>query len=264
MRAALLLLLVLPLTVAGAQRRGGFGRMQELMGDENEYYRHPDFRGNVKYDGRFTFARIKYRGYGGFTNQGPGWSHDYPRAEAHLMRIMRTITSMRPFIESTEAIGGNVFALDDPALMKYPVAYFSEPGHWNPTDKEVAGFRNYLMKGGFVIFDDFQGPGQWMNFLQQMRRVLPNARIVPVERDHPIFDSFFKINLDLIGGQYNGAPVYYGIYQDNDPAKRLIAIVNFENDVGEMWEYSTDRFSAVPSNEAYKLGVNYLIYALTH
>ena len=263
MRFALVLLLLCPVA-ADAQRRGGFGRMREMLGNENEYYRHPDDRGNVKYDGRFTFARIKYRGYGGFTDQGPGWSHDYPRAEAHLMRIMRTIPSLRPFVESPAAIGGNIFALDDPELMKYPVAYFSEPGHWNPTEQEVAGFRNYLSKGGFVIFDDFQGPGQWMNFLQQMRKVLPNARVVPVEPTHPIFDSFFKINLDLIGGQYNGAPVYYGIYQDNDPAKRLIAIVNFENDVGEMWEYSTDRFSAVPSNEAYKLGVNYLIYALTH
>jgi hypothetical protein len=264
MRLVLLLLLVALATPADAQRRGGFGRMREMLGDENEYYRHPDFRGNVKYDGRFVFARIKYRGYGGFTDQGPGWSHDYPRAEAHLMRIMREITSLRPFIESPAAIGGNVFALDDPELMKYPVAYFSEPGHWRPTDAEVAGFRMYLAKGGFVIFDDFQGPSQWMNFVQQMQRVLPGARVVPVERTHPIFDSFFRINLDAIGGQYNGAPVYFGIYQDNDPKKRLMAIVNFENDVGEMWEYSTERFSPVPSNEAYKLGVNYLIYALTH
>ncbi len=262
-RLLIALALLLPVTAADAQRRG-FGRMREMLGDENEYYRHPEFNGNVKYDGRFVFARIKYRGYGGFTNQGPGWSHDYPRAEMHLMRIMREITSLRPFIESRDIIGGNVFALDDPDLMRYPVAYFSEPGHWAPTDAEVAGFRNYLSKGGFVIFDDFQGPGQWMNFLQQMKRVLPAARIVPLEPTHPIFDSFFKINLSLIPGAYGQPPVYYGIYQDNDPRKRLIAIINFENDVGEMWEWSTEGFSAVPTNEAYKLGVNYLIYALTH
>jgi hypothetical protein len=264
MRALALLLLAVLSAPVDAQRRGGFGRMQELMGDENDYYRHPDFRGNLRYDGRFVFARIKYRGFGGFTDQGPGWSHDYPRAEAHLMRIMREITSLRPFVESPEAIGGNVFALDDPQLMKYPVAYFSEPGHWRPTDEEVAGFRNYLTKGGFVIFDDFQGQVQWLNFVRQMQRVLPRSRIVPLEPSHPIFDSFFKINLQLIGQSYNGIPTYYGIYQDNDPKKRLIAIINFENDVGEMWEYSTERFSPVPSNEAYKLGVNYLIYALTH
>jgi hypothetical protein len=261
----LVVALVLLLPIAGADAQGrGFGRMRSMLGDETEYYKHPEFNGNVKYDGRFVFARIKYRGFGGFTQQGPGWSHDYPRAEAHLMRIMREITSLRPFIESQDIIGGNVFALDDPELTRYPVAYFSEPGHWNPTEQEVLGFRNYLTKGGFVIFDDFQGPGQWMNFVQQMKRVLPAARVVPLEPTHPIFDSFFKINLSLIPGAYGQPPVYYGIYQDNDPRKRLIAIVNFENDVGEMWEYGAEGFSPVPTNEAYKLGVNYLIYALTH
>jgi len=238
--------------------------MRRMLGDANEYYTPPDFRGNVPYDGRFVFARIKYRGYEHFTNQGPGWAHDYPRAESHLMRIMREITSLRPFIESDRAIGGNVFALDDPDLMKFPVAYFSEPGGWFPTDAEVAGFRKYFQKGGFVIFDDFQGPRDWMNFTQQMQRVLPGARILPLEATHPIFDSFFRIDLSLLGQQYNTLPVYYGIFQDNDPKKRLIAIINFENDVGEYWEWSDRGFSPVPSNEAYKLGVNYLIYALTH
>lgn len=264
-RALVALLILSPLGDALAQREGGFGgRMRQLLGDQNEYYEHPDFRGNVPYDGRFVFARIKYRGYGGFTNQGPGWSHDYPRAEAHLMRIMRELTSLRPFIESPLAIGGNVFALDDPALMKYPVAYFSEPGYWEPTEKEALGFRNYLLKGGFVIFDDFEGPAHWMNFTHQMRRVLPGARIVQLDASHPIFDSFFKVDLTLLGQQYRGVPAYFGIFQDNDPKKRLIAIINFENDVGEYWEYSDRGFSPVPTNEAYKLGVNYLIYALTH
>ena len=66
--------------VATAQRdRGEFGRMRGMMGDQNEFYQHPEFRGNTPYDGRFTFARIKWRGFAHFTNQGPGWSHDYPR-----------------------------------------------------------------------------------------------------------------------------------------------------------------------------------------
>jgi hypothetical protein len=260
-------LLLAPLvSTAEAQRRGrGDPRLQQMLGGEDEYYNHPDFRGNVPYDGRFTFVRIKYRGFANFTDQGPGWSHDYPRAESHLMRIMAQLTSMRPFIESSRAIGGNVLALDDPDLMKYPVAYFSEPGGWFPNDKEVLGFRNYLRKGGFVIFDDFQGPRHWANFTQQMQRVLPGARVVQLEASHPIFDAFFKVDLSILGRTYNTQPVYYGIYQDNDPKKRLIAIINFENDVGEFWEFSDRGFNPVPvSNEAYKLGVNYLIYALTH
>lgn len=260
--ALFVVVLLSPMASADAQR--GFGRMREMLGDPNEYYVPPDFHGNAPYDGRFMFARIKYRGFAHFTNEGPGWSHDYPRAEEHLMRIMREITSLRPFIESGDITGGNIFALDDPELMRYPVAYFSEPGGWLPTDAEVLGFRKYLQKGGFVIFDDFQGARDWMNLVQQMQRVLPGARIVPIDSTHPIFDAFFKIDLNLLGTQYNSRPVYYGIYQDNDPKKRLIAILNFENDVGEYWQWSDRGFSPVPSNEAYKLGVNYLIYALTH
>jgi hypothetical protein len=251
--------------VAAAQRdRGEYGRLRGMMGDQSEFYQHPEFRGNTPYDGRFTFARIKWRGYAHFTNQGPGWSHDYPRAESHLMRIMMEITSLRPFIESDKAVGGNVLALDDPELFKYPVAYLSEPGGWFPTEKEVLGLRNYLTKGGFIIFDDFSGR-DWMNFVQQMTRVLPQGRVVQLDTKHPIFDAFFKVDLSMLASQFGRPPVYFGIFQDNDPKKRLIAIINYENDVGEFWEWSGQGYSPVPiSNEAYKLGVNYIIYALTH
>ena len=255
--------LLAPIAVAGAQR-DFFDRSRGMLGDPNEYYKPPEFRGNTKYDGRFTFARIKYRGYAHFTNEGPGWAHDYPRAESHFMRIMRELTTMDPFIESSAAVGGNIFALDDPELFRYPVAYLSEPGGWFPTDQEVAGLRSYLLKGGFLIVDDFGGTRDWMNFTAQMQRVLPSARPVELNGDHPIFDSFFKIDLALLEHGYRGMPSYFGIFQGNDPTKRIMAIVNFNNDIGDYWEWSDRGFDPLPSNEAYKLGVNYLIYALTH
>lgn len=266
----LVLLLLTPLTGVLAQRdRGEFGRMRRMLGDQNEFFVPPDFKGNVPYDGRFVFARIKYRGYSHYSGrEGPGWSHDYPRAESHLMRIMQEITTMRPFIESPLAVGGNILALDDPELFKYPVAYLSEPGGWFPTDQEVLGLRNYLLKGGFIIIDDFDGAAMsqdWMNFQQQMQRVLPTGRIVQLDETHPIFDSFFKIDLGALESTYRGRPSYFAIFKDNDPKKRIMAIINFNNDVGEYWQWSGTGFSPVPiTNEAYKLGVNYLIYALTH
>jgi hypothetical protein len=273
MRFTLLIVLALllaPLASASAQRRG-MGDAMAAFGDPNEYWNHPEFRGNVPYDGRFTFARIKYRGFAHFTNEGPGWAHDYPRAEAHLMRIMREVSTLRPFIQRGPIVGGNIYALDDPELMKYPVAYFSEPGGWRPTEREVLGMRAYLLKGGFIIFDDFSGPSDWLNFTQQMQRVLPKARIVEVEANHPIFDSFFRIDVNAMRGGQNvfgpqrGRPTYYGIFQDNDPKKRLISIINFNNDIGDFWQFSDEGFFPVEmSNEAYKLGVNYIIYALTH
>ena len=239
-------------------------------GDPNEYFSPPDWRGNIPYDGRVTFARIKYRGYSHWNGrEGPGWSHDYPRAEEHFMRIIREITTIRPFVESPQAIGSNIFALDDPELTKYPIAYLSEPGGWFPDDKEILGLRNYMLKGGFVIVDDFDaGDGTDLaHFIQVMQRILPAARIVDIPESHPIFDSFFKVDLRLMEGgegNYGGRARYLGIYQDNDPKKRLMMIVNLNLDIGEHWQWSDRGFSPVPSNEAYKLGVNYLIYALTH
>jgi len=263
--ASMLLVLCVASSAAHAQRRGDRDGFMRYFGDPNEYYTPPAFRGNVKYDGRFTWVRLKYRGYARMSDEGPGWSHDYPRSDTHLMKIMREVTSMRPFLQRGEITGGNILAMDDPELMKYPVAYLSEPGGWQPNDKEVAGLSTWFQKGGFLIVDDFGGPGHWMNLVQQMQRVLPKAKIVQLDATHPIFDSFYKIDLNIIGHTYYGVPGYFGIFEDNDPKKRLIAILNYNNDIGEFWEFSDEGFDPIPvTNEAYKLGVNYLVYALTH
>jgi len=224
----------------------------------------PGVPGNVPYDGRFTFARIRFATLGGPQGWFEGhpdvkWDHDFPRAERHLMHIMADVTLLRPYLE-----GGNIFTLDDPELMKYPVAYLCEPGFWDPSEAEVLGLRNYLAKGGFIIFDDFFG-GHWYNFETQMRKVLPQARLVPLDASHPIFDSFFHIEQLDFGADQRGRPQYYGIFEDNDPAKRLVAVVNYNNDIGEYWEWSdTGMMPVEPTNEAYQLGVNYVVYGMTH
>jgi len=265
--AAIAVLAALP---PGADAQGrGRRDMQRYFGDDNSFYAPPDFNGNAKYDGRFTFARVKYRGYECFMGQGPGWAHDYPRAESHFMRILKSVSTMKPFVESGPIVGGNILALDDPELAKYPVAYLSEPGGWRPTEGEVHGLRNYLQKGGFLIVDDFEEQctrgGDMTNFTIQVGRVLPNARLLVIPESHPIFDSFYKVNLNAFAGPRGGPrPVWYGVFQDNDPRKRLMIVANYLLDMGELMEYSDQGFQLVPTNEAYKLGVNYLIYALTH
>jgi len=220
---------------------------------------------NVPYDGRFTFARIRFDPMGGesdfFGRRDLKWDHDFPRAERNFMRILRELSTVRPYMD-----GGNVFALDDPELFKYPLAYMSEPGFWEPTDKEAAALRTYLQKGGFIIFDDFFG-AHWYNFETQLRRVLPQARFVPLDPSHPIFDSFFRIEVPAgtNGGGRRGQAQFVGVFEDNDPTKRLLMIANYNNDIGENWEWSDSGFIPVElSNEAYKLGVNYVVYAMTH
>lgn len=220
--------------------------------------------GNQPYDGRVVFVRLRYSmGFGGFGRRGGGreapWAHDYPTADVHMMKILNEITIARPRVD-----GSNVLGLDDPELHNYPIAYMSEPGFWAPDDDEATGLRNYLMKGGFIIFDDFRGY-DWDNLQQQMRRVLPEANWVQLDSTHPVFHSFFEIDDLNYLTSYNGYPTYYGIFEQNDPRKRLIAIANRDNDLGEYWEYSDTGYAPVDlSNQAYKFGVNYFIYALTH
>lgn len=224
---------------------------------------------NIRYDGRFTFARLRYTtGPGGYYYRGlPAWAHGYDLAEVNLMKIMREVTALRPHVEETNAL-----ALDDPELMKYPVAYMTEAGYWTMTDHEAAALREYFLKGGFVIFDDFRddfyrGGGGWANFEVQIRRVLPDAKFVDLDPSHPIFHSFFDIDtFDNLPQFYDrGRPVFRGIFENNDPKRRLLAIINFNTDVSNFWEFSATGWVPVEeSNEGYKLGVNYLMYGLTH
>ncbi len=235
---------------------------QDIRGGGRRDREEIPFAGNTPYDGRLTFARIRYNplgGEGGF-RRDLKWDHDFPRAERNLMKIVRELSLIRPYMN-----GGNVFTADDPALHRFPIAYLSEPGFWTVSDAEATGLSAYLQKGGFLIFDDFFG-GHWFNFESQMRRVLPNSRIVRLDASHPIFDSFFHItSLDMHHPYFGGAAEFHGIFEDNDPSKRLMVIINYNNDIGDYWEWSDGGFVPIElSNEAYKLGVNYLMYALTH
>jgi hypothetical protein len=243
----------IPLAVA-AQRGGGF-----LGGGRVNTYP------NLTYDGQFTFARIRYRAMLG-RRGGGGWSADYPLMEQNLTAMMAELTSVRPRTD-----GSNVHDLDDPELLKYPVAYLSEPGYWYPSETEVQGLRDFLDKGGFLIVDDFHFENEWAVFERAMRSVRPEARIDRLDVTHPVFNSFFNIKSLRVPypGNLGESGLYgefYGIYEDNDPAKRLEVVINYNMDVGDYveWAQSSRSYSFEPTNEAYKFMINYVIYGLTH
>jgi len=211
---------------------------------------------NVPYDGRFTFVRLRYPEV-----RSTGWSFDYPAMERHFMKVVSEITTIGPVVD-----GSNVHDLDDPELHRYPIAYLSEPGYWVMSESEAKGLRDYLLKGGFLIVDDFMGR-EWYNFEEQMKRVLPDAQIVPMDVSHPIFDSFFR--LESLHMTYPNRPQiqaeFHGIFENNDPAKRLMVIINYNNDIGDYMEWSNDDLYPVNlTNDAYKFAVNYVTYGLTH
>jgi len=226
---------------------------------------------NVRYDGRFTFVRVRYEtAPGGYWSGGrPSWVHGYPVAEENLMRIMTDLSFLNPRTD-----GFDVLSLDDPELFKYPVVYIIEVGWWTLSDHEAAALRAYIRKGGFVIVDDFKtigwrgnGTGGWEPFAENMQRVLPGVRFFDMKASDPIFHSFFEIaTLDNFPQAYNsGQPIFRGVYEDNDPTKRLVMIINYNTDVSQYWEWSGRGLRPVDdTNEAYKLGVKYLMYGMTH
>ena len=221
---------------------------------------------NVPYDGTFTFVRVRFnstgrgfsRGFGG--GRGPGWAHDYPYADENVIRILDEISLI-----DVNMTGTNVLDADDPELLRYPLAYVSEPGEWTATQAEVDNLSDYLLKGGFLILDDFRSDFEWRRVEEIFAQIVPGHEFRVLDIEEPIFDSFFEIeSLDLPPPTFpQFRPVFLGIHENNDPDGRLMIIANFNNDIGDYWEYSDRGYVPIElSNEAYKFGVNYVIYAM--
>ena len=224
---------------------------------------------NLPYDGRFAFVRVTYETLpGGYWYRGqPAWSHGYPTSEQNLMQILDAVSTLAPHLEGT-----NTLSLGDPEIFKYPLLYLIEPSWWEMTDAEGVALRAYLDKGGFVIVDDFKteewmGGRGWAQFADNMARVDPTAHFVDLDISHPIFHQFFDItSLEIFPQAYNaGRPVFRGLFEDNDPTKRMRMFVAYNTDISQFWEWSSRGFRPVAeTNEAYKLGVNAVLYGILH
>jgi hypothetical protein len=248
--AAALLLLVAGAAPLAAQR----GRCEGYL----------ELEENPPYSGQFTFARLSYEMEFSFRGRGrgggrPPWAHDYPCGERNFTKILAELTSAR-----ARTVQSVVLTISDPDLFKYPVAYMSEPGFWRVTAPDAKALNAYLLKGGFIIFDDFRDR-DWFNLEEQMRLVLPEHRWMQIDGTHQIFDSFYRIPTPESLTSYGDvAPSYWALFEDNDPKKRIIAIANRDNDMSEVWEYSgTGMYPVDITNEAYKIGINYIVYALS-
>lgn len=213
---------------------------------------------------QFIFARVQFNSRGRWSGRRgwgrtPGWAHDYPRAERNFLNILGELTHIRTSPESYVIV-----QLDDPGIMDYPFLYFSEPGTWEITVEEARNLREYLQRGGFAMFDDFDGRRDWQVFYGCLKQVVPERELELLSVDDPIFHCFYDIeSLDMVPPQqYRAAPLFYGLRDDSG---RLQVIVNFNNDLGDFWEWSDEAIFPISlSNEAYKFGVNYVVYALTH
>lgn len=222
----------------------------------------PALQEHLPYDGRFTFTRIRYGSVrGGLRRRwgGSAWAHDYPDADRNMQTMLNEFTAMRARTE-----GSNVFDLEDPGIFLNPILYISEPGDWGLADEGAANLRRYLLKGGFLILDDFEAR-QWDNMARQMARALPEGRWVEIDATHPIFSTFFRVDdIYVPHPLVRVTPRYMVIFEDNDPTGRIMVLANHNSDLAEYWEYAARGYFPVdPTNDAFRLGINYIVYGMT-
>lgn len=214
----------------------------------------------------FYFTRGIYSD-GGWRRRG-AWATDYPKADLQFLTVLRRLTNLDAY-ESENAI-----ALDDPELRRYPFLYMLEVGYMALTPEERKGLRDYLLAGGFVFIDDFWGTQEWYNFEQEMRAVLPEYPIVDLPLEHPVFRSFYEIRelqqVPAINNIRSGrtwerdgrVPMVRAIF---DERGRLMMLINWNTDIGDAWEWAEQPdYPLKYSTFAYQVGVNAIVYAMSH
>jgi hypothetical protein len=241
--------------------------------------------------GEWTFARLmyptspvyvdwqstmnsQYDWHNGMTN----WTIDYPRSDRHLALAVRRLTR----IDARSAEQPiNLEADDD--VFNYPWLYAVEVGHWELTDQMVAKFREFLDRGGFFMCDDFHGDKEWEVFIHSMKKVIPDREIVDIPNDDAIFHTVYDLDerYQVPGMQFTQThsvcekcrtnptwgvggdnPHWRGVYDDHH---RLIAVMTHDNDLGDSWENADE--PTYPQKYSYmgiRIGLNYLVYAMTH
>ena len=227
-------------------------------------------------EGEFHLARAVYRTNGGGGSHGyvqPWWAIDYPLAEAHFLPTLRRYTNIDVADDSIHV------ELTDEELFHYPFLFLQQPGkgYWNPNKQEAERLREYLLRGGFLLVDDFHGEYDWDVFAAAIERVFPERPIVEIPDTDSVMHVFFDIDQKTqipgdrhvrrgFGGQsavqMEGPAHWRGIYDDKG---RLMVAMNFNMDMGDAWEHADD--PGYPLNMtafAYKLGTNYVLYSLTH
>ena len=219
----------------------------------------------------FYFSRVRYSGYGRGYGRGWGrWATDFPKADQIFLSF---IDRLLPNLDAYER--EHVVHLDDLSVRRFPFLYALEVGSMALTEPEIEGLRDYLLAGGFLVIDDFWGSRQWANWEYEIRAVLPGYEIVDLSLDHPIFTTFYEIDEILqvpnIGNGVRGGPTHQsdgfvpmvkGIHDENG---RLMVVINWNTDLGDAWEWADNPYYPLKySTYAYEMGVNMIVYAMSH
>jgi len=217
----------------------------------------------------FHLARVAYDShgrYGGSRGFGmPMWSIDYPYAEQHFLPALERFTRIDAADDSVH------IQLSDEELFDYPWLFIQQlaQGGWDPTEVDAARLREYLMRGGFLVVDDIHGENEWAWFVEVIQRVLPGYAIVDIAEDDLVLGIVFDVTERTqipgerhLGRRMDGPPHWRAIY---DRDGRMLVAINHNIDMGDAWEHADDAHYPVEmTGLAYRFGVNYVIYAMTH
>lgn len=217
----------------------------------------------------FVFARLIYPS--GFSRRGRGsWAVDWPKADKQFMFGIDRLSNVRIVLDQDVAI-----EIMDETLFSYPFLYAVEVGQMEINQTQADRLREYMLRGGFLVVDDFWGTYEWQNFSYQLKKIFPDKEVEEVPMTHPIFHSFYDIDQILqIPNVNNGCggfqtherdgytPYALAVYDDT---RRPMMMINYNTDLGDAWEWADQPcYPHEFSGMAYRMGLNFIIYSMTH
>jgi hypothetical protein len=272
-QSAIVTMLVLGTGLVAAQRVADWGEGYGVGGNQKA---------------EFSWSRLQYTtaagggGYGGFGGGGgyggyggygrfATWQRDYPKADRQFLIALNRLTRIEG--RSTE----QVVSIDSDDIYNYPFVYAVQVQTWTFSDDEAKRMREYLLKGGFLMVDDFHGTDDWAGFMEGMRQIFPDAQRWPVV-DLTDKDEIFHVLYDMDdrfqvpGEQYIRSGRTYekdgyvakwrGIRDDNG---RVMVAVCHNMHLGDAWEWADDpEYPEQFASMAFRVGLNYVMYSMTH
>ena len=219
----------------------------------------------------FYFTRAAYSGGGGFRGwrRRQSWATDYPKSDRQFLIVAERLTGLDMFMEEHPR------TLTDEHLNRFPFLYALEVGGMSMTPEEATALREYLLRGGFLVVDDFWGTLEWEVFEYEMQKVLPEFPIVDIPLTHEIFHTFYDIDEIIQVPNVNNGRRGWATYERDgyepfvkgifDEEGRLMVIINWNTDLGDAWEWAEDPYYPLRySTYAIQMGVNFIIYAMSH
>ena len=213
------------------------------------------------------YARFEFRGRRNWREGGTSWTEDYPRADRHFVIALRRLSRV-----NARGLEQAVNPDDVDDIYNWPWLYSGLTGNWDLTDEQAAKIREYLLRGGFFYADDFWGPDEWRGFEVGMKKIFPNREIVELPDEEPLFHTVYDLSdrYQILGewglrrGPRDGGitPRWMGVRDDKG---RLMVAITANSDIGDSWEFADlpaypERYSAL----GIRIGVNYVLYSMTH